>query len=52
VSRLLPSIVDLLSDPTAPVRDVAFSTLVEIYKHVGERCRQDLQKKYQVPPAK
>ena len=47
-SRFLPSIVGLLSDPTAPVRDAAFSTLVEIYKYVGERVRVDLQKKYQV----
>ena len=51
-SRFLPSIVGMLSDPTAPVRDAAFSTLVEIYKYVGERVRMDLQKKYQVPPAK
>lgn len=52
VSKFIPAIVDLLSDPTAGVRDAAFSTLVEIYKHIGERVRVDLQKKHQVPPAK
>ncbi|XP_043193991.1 CLIP-associating protein 1-B-like isoform X17 [Amphibalanus amphitrite] len=52
LSRLLPSVVKLLSDPAAPVRDTAFNTLVEVYKHVGERVRLDLQKKFSVPPAK
>ncbi|XP_037092973.1 CLIP-associating protein 1-like isoform X3 [Pollicipes pollicipes] len=52
LSRLIPSIVKLLGDPTAPVRDTAFNTLVEVYKHVGERVRLDLQKKHNVPPAK
>ncbi len=52
VSKFIASIVSLLSDPTAPVRDAAFATLVEIYRHVGERVKMDLQRKYQVPPAK
>ena len=52
VSRLIPHIVKLLSDPTGPVRDCAFNTLVEAYKHYGERLRQDLSKKYNVPPGK
>lgn len=52
VSRFLPQIVALYSDPTAPVRDAAASTLVEIYRHIGERVRVDLMKKYSVPPAK
>jgi CLIP-associating protein 1/2 len=52
ISKFLPSIVGLLSDPTSSVRDAGLATLVEIYRHVGERLRQDLQKKYQVPPAK
>lgn len=29
-------IVELLGDPSAPVRDAAINTLVEIYKHVGK----------------
>ena len=52
VTKFLASIVALLSDPTASVRDAAFSTLVEIYTHIGERLRIDLQRKHQVPPAK
>lgn len=52
VSRLIPSIVKSLSDPMSTVRDAAFNTLVEIYRHVGERLRQDLNKKHPVPPSK
>lgn len=52
MSRFLPWIVALLSDPTAPVRDAASNTLVEVYRHIGERVRLDLQKKLNVPPAK
>ncbi|GLH10300.1 Protein mini spindles, partial [Gryllus bimaculatus] len=52
VSRLVPHIVKLLSDPMASVRDTAFNTLVEVYRHVGERLRHDLLKKHTVPPAK
>lgn len=33
------------------VRDAAFQTLIEIYKHVGDRLRQDLRKK-EIPPQK
>jgi len=52
VSRLIPSIVKLLSDPYQNVREAALNTLVEIYRHVGDRLRQDLIKKQQVPAAK
>lgn len=38
-------IVLLLSDPTATVRDAAIQTLVEVYKHVGDKLRIDLRKK-------
>lgn len=41
----------LLGDPTVSVRDAAFQTLIEIYKHVGDRLRQDLRKK-DIPPQK
>lgn len=33
------------------MRDAAFQTLIEIYKHVGDRLRQDLKKK-EIPPQK
>ena len=52
MSRFLHHIVALYSDPTSPVRDAAASTLVEIYRHVGDRVRIDLQKKHNIPPAK
>ncbi|XP_034257106.1 CLIP-associating protein 1-A isoform X3 [Thrips palmi] len=52
VSRLIPAIVKSLSDPMATVRDAAFNALVDIYRHVGERLRQDLNKKHPVPPSK
>jgi CLIP-associating protein 1/2 len=52
VSRLVPSIVKLLGDPTSTVRDTAFNTLVEVYRHVGDRLRVDLQKKHNVPASK
>lgn len=51
VKAFIPSIVTLLGDPTAQVRDAAFQTLIEIYKHVGDRLRIDLKKK-EVPAAK
>lgn len=44
-------IVLLLSDPTVSVRDEAIQTIIEIYKHVGDKLRIDLKKK-NVPPGK
>lgn len=52
LNKLVPSIVKCLSDPTPAVRDAAFHTLVEIYRHVGEKVRSDLEKRGNVPPAK
>ncbi|KDR12058.1 CLIP-associating protein 1 [Zootermopsis nevadensis] len=52
VSRLIPSIVKLLGDPMSTVRDTAFNTLVEVYRHVGDRLRIDLQKKHNLPASK
>ncbi len=49
VSKLVPHIVKLLSDPNVSVRSRAFDTLCDIYKHVGEKFRVDLQKKYSIP---
>lgn len=51
VKTYIGPIVTLLGDPNAIVRDVAHTTLVEMYKHVGDRLRIDLRKK-DVPPAK
>lgn len=52
VSKLVPSIVKLLSDPNASVRSTAFDTLCKIYRHVGERLRTDLLKKNLIPANK
>lgn len=52
ISKFIPYISTLLSDQSSTVRDTAFSTLVDLYKHVGERLRKDLQKKNIVPPAR
>lgn len=52
LSKFIPGIVKLLSDPTSSVRDTAFSTVVELYKHIGERLRMDLQRKNLVPAAR
>jgi len=52
VSKLIPSIVQSMSDPQAAVRDAAVQTLVEIYRHVGERVRVDLQRKQSLPSNK
>ncbi|XP_072300408.1 CLIP-associating protein 1a [Eucyclogobius newberryi] len=45
LSKIVPHICNLLGDPTSQVRDAAMSSLVEIYRHVGERVRMDLTKK-------
>ncbi|XP_024141871.1 CLIP-associating protein 1-B [Oryzias melastigma] len=45
LSKIVPHVCNLLSDPTCQVRDGAMSCLVEIYRHVGERVRTDLSKK-------
>ncbi|XP_049819238.1 CLIP-associating protein isoform X3 [Aethina tumida] len=52
LSKFIPDIVKLLSDPASSVRDTAFSTLVDLYRHVGEKLRVDLQKRNLVPQAK
>ncbi|XP_073995349.1 CLIP-associating protein isoform X12 [Rhodnius prolixus] len=52
ISRLVPGLVKLLSDPNALVRDNALNTLAQVYRHVGERLRIDLIKKHNLPPTK
>ncbi|XP_020709116.2 CLIP-associating protein 1-A isoform X3 [Athalia rosae] len=52
LSGVIPNIVKLLSDPTEKVRETALNTLADIYRHVGERLRLDLQRKHSVPQAK
>jgi len=52
ISKIVPMIVKLLSDPNVQVRHKAFELLVDLYKHVGEKLRVDIQKKYTIPQGK
>ncbi|KAL4229386.1 hypothetical protein ACF0H5_012425 [Mactra antiquata] len=45
LSKIVPSICKLMEDPTPQVREAALNTLAEIYRHVGEKVRNDLSKK-------
>ncbi|EDV96899.1 CLIP-associating protein [Drosophila grimshawi] len=45
-------VCSLLGDPTVNVREAAIQTLVEIYKHVGDRLRPDLRKIDDLPASK
>ncbi|CAK1549063.1 unnamed protein product [Leptosia nina] len=48
----IPSLAALVGDPNGAVRDAAAQLLVDVYRHVGERLRQDLKKKELVPAQK
>ncbi|XP_045782682.1 CLIP-associating protein isoform X1 [Maniola jurtina] len=48
----VPSLAALLGDPSSAVRDAAVQLLVDVYRHVGERLRQDLKKKELIPASK
>ncbi|XP_025199687.1 CLIP-associating protein 1-like [Melanaphis sacchari] len=52
ISKIIPMIIKLLSDPNVQVRQKAFETLVDLYKHVGEKLRIDIQKNYSIPQNK
>ncbi|CAM1312763.1 CLASP1 (predicted) [Pycnogonum litorale] len=52
LSKIVPLLVKLLGDSQAVVRDTAVMTIVEVYKHVGEKVRHDLSKKSNIPAAK
>ncbi|XP_062922541.1 CLIP-associating protein 2 isoform X9 [Mobula hypostoma] len=45
LSKIVSHICSLLADPNSQVRDTAMNTMVEIYRHVGERVRADLCRK-------
>ncbi|KAK2159527.1 hypothetical protein LSH36_151g02038 [Paralvinella palmiformis] len=51
LSKFLPILIKLLEDQSIPVREAAVDAIVEIYKHAGERVRQDLARK-DVNPSK
>ncbi|CAH2056542.1 unnamed protein product, partial [Iphiclides podalirius] len=48
----VPGLAALVGDPSSAVRDAAMQLLVDVYRHVGERLRQDLKKKELVPAQK
>ena len=50
MGMLTPAACALLDDPNASVRDCATDTLVELYEHVGEPLREQLERR-QVRPA-
>lgn len=52
ISKILLDICLLVSDPTEQVREAAQNTLIEIFRHVGERIRMDIDKKDAIPQAK
>uniref|UniRef100_A0A1B0BQ86 TOG domain-containing protein n=1 Tax=Glossina palpalis gambiensis TaxID=67801 RepID=A0A1B0BQ86_9MUSC len=52
VRNYIQSICVLLGDPTVSVRDYAVQTLIEIYKHVGDRLRPDLRRMEDLPASK
>ncbi|XP_046864639.1 CLIP-associating protein 1-like isoform X2 [Xenia sp. Carnegie-2017] len=51
ISKFTPHICKLLGDANSQVRDNAIRTLVEIYRHVGEKVRIDLSKRG-IPPTR
>lgn len=51
IGKIIPYIVKLLSDTNQQIREKSFETLLELYRHVGDRLRNDLHKR-QIPEAK
>ncbi|XP_059584705.1 CLIP-associating protein 2 isoform X1 [Alligator mississippiensis] len=45
LNKLVPHLCILFGDSNSPVRDAALLAIVEIYRHVGERVRVDLNKR-------
>lgn len=50
VSKFIPPLVILVSDQNVQVRETSMSTLVEIYKHVGDKLRNEIIKKHSNMP--
>nr|XP_023410627.1 CLIP-associating protein 2 isoform X6 [Loxodonta africana] len=51
LSKLVPHLCTLFGDSNSQVRDAAVLATVEIYRHVGEKVRVDLQRRG-IPPAR
>ena len=54
VSKFISPLINLMSDPNSQVRDTSMTTLVSVYKHVGDRLRNEILRKYsnQMPAQK
>ena len=52
ISKLMVDLCACVSDPSAEVRDAATNTVVEVYRHVGERFRLDIEKRDAIPQPK
>lgn len=52
ISKVIPMIIKLLSDPNVKVRYKASETFVGLYNHIGEKLRVDLQNNYSIPQSK
>ncbi|XP_075676762.1 CLIP-associating protein isoform X3 [Dermatophagoides pteronyssinus] len=54
VSKFIAPLINLMSDPNSQVRDTSMTTLVSVYKHVGDRLRNEIMRKYsnQMPAQK
>lgn len=46
LSKVTPFLVKLLADQNVHVREQAFNTLTEMYRHIGDKLRVDIQRKY------
>ncbi|KAL5257520.1 hypothetical protein ACHWQZ_G012456 [Mnemiopsis leidyi] len=49
ISKMIPSVLELASDSSAPVRDQAVETLCDIYRLVGEPIRNDILRRRSLP---
>ncbi|XP_060103560.1 CLIP-associating protein 2 isoform X35 [Heteronotia binoei] len=45
LSKLVPHLCNLFGDSNSQVRDAAILAIVEIYRHIGEKVRADLNKR-------
>ncbi|XP_051948479.1 CLIP-associating protein 2-like isoform X13 [Xyrauchen texanus] len=45
LSKFVPNLCSLTGDQNPQVREAAITTLVEVYRHVGEKVRADLSKR-------
>ena len=52
ISKMTVDMCALVSDPNAEVREAAGNTVVQVFRHVGERFRTDIEKRDAIPMAR